>query len=54
MLKFMDSADTSNYLLDFIDHTRALDESRDQDIRDYCPVIYEFINDWAKENGTRF
>ncbi len=54
MLKFMDSADTSNYLLDFIDHTRALDESRDQDIRDYCPVIYQFINDWAKENGTRF
>ena len=29
MLKFMESADTSNYLLDFIDLTRALDETRD-------------------------
>lgn len=54
MLTFMDSEDTSDTLVDFIEHTTKLDESRGQKFKDYCPKIYEFINEWAEEHGIKF
>ena len=53
MLEFMDSEDTSHTLINFIDHTRKLDESRGQNFAETCPEVNEFIQEWVKENDIR-
>ena len=53
MLDFMDSEDTSHTLINFIDHTKKLDESRGQNFAETCPEINEFIQQWIKENDIR-
>ena len=49
----MDSEDTSYTLINFIDHTAKLDESRGQNFAETCPEINEFIQQWVKENDIR-
>ena len=47
----MDSEDTSHTLINFIDHTRKLDESRGQNFAETCPEINEFIQQWNATCG---
>jgi hypothetical protein len=41
-ITYMNAADTSNHLTEFFDYTRAIDQSREEDLLDYVPEFEQY------------